>query len=113
VGDPDADRSRRRAVRRGEGEVTQWPRGLSGYVPSGPEDDPPSPEEDRLTNRVRLAARLLSVLRGQGRDVDALVRQLADAESALKAGDRPRATVLLDGVLAGLDRAGARPPTRT
>jgi hypothetical protein len=113
VVDPEPERPRRRAVRRGEGEVTQWPRGVTGYVPSGPDDDVPSPEEDRLTNRVRLAARLLSVLRGQGRDVDALVRQLADAEAELRAGHRPRATVLLDGVLAGLERFDGPAPTRT
>jgi hypothetical protein len=112
VDEPEPERPRRRAVRRGEGEVTQWPRGLTGYVPSGPEDDVPSPDEDRLTNRVRLAARLLAVRRDQGRDVDALVRQLVDAESALRAGDRARATVLLDGVLAGLERGDPRPPAR-
>jgi hypothetical protein len=93
--------------------VTQWPRGVTGYVPSGPEDEVPSPEEDRLTNRVRLAARLLAVVRGQGRDVDRIVRQLAEAEAALRAGDPPRATRLLDGVLAELERANDDSPART
>ena len=104
MADPEPETPRRRAVRRGEGEVTQWPRGLTGYVPSGPDDDVPSPEEDRLTNRMRLAARLIAVLRGQGQEVDDVVRELADAESALRAGDRARATARLDQVLAELDR---------
>jgi hypothetical protein len=110
VDESEPEPPRRRSVRRGEGEVTQWPRGLSGYVPSGPEDDVPSPEEDRLINRVRLASRLLAVLRGQGRDIDVLTKQLAEAESALRAGHRARATVLLDGVLAGIEKWS---PTRT
>lgn len=107
MAEPEPEPPRRRAVRRGEGEVTQWPRGLTGYVPSGPEDDVPSAEEDRLTNRMRLAARLIAVLRGQGQDVDKIVRELADAESALRAGDRTLATARLDAVLAELDRRSA------
>ncbi len=93
--------------------MTQWPRGVTGYVPSGPDDDVPSPEEDRLANRVRLAARLLAVLRGQGRDVDGIVRRLAEAESALRSGDRDRAALLLDRVLSELDRIDAGLPPRT
>jgi hypothetical protein len=90
-------------VERGEGEVTQWPRGLSGYVSSGPLDEPPSPEEDRTGNRVRLAARLLAVLRSQGRDVDREVRELAAAEAAYVRGEKGRATRLVDQLFADLD----------
>jgi hypothetical protein len=93
----------RRRVKRGEGEVTQWPRGLVGYVSSGPEDETPSPEEDRTGNRLRLAARLLSVLRSQGRDVDREVRELTDAEAAFARGDKIRATRLVDQLFADLD----------
>ena len=100
-GDPTCDGRRR--VKRGEGEVTQWPRGLTGYVPSGPDDETPSPEEDRTGNRLRLAARLLSVLRSQGRNVDREVRELTDAESAYTRGDRTRATRLVDQLFADLD----------
>jgi hypothetical protein len=100
-GDPAADP--RRPVKRGEGEVTQWPRGLVGYVPSGPEDEAPSADEDRTGNRLHLAARLLSVLRSQGRDVDREIRELTEAEAAFAKGDRPRATRLVDQLFADLD----------
>jgi hypothetical protein len=83
--------------------VTQWPRGLAGYVASGPEDETPSPEEDRTGNRLRLAGRLLSVLRSQGRDVDREVRELTDAEAAYARGDKARATYLVDQLFADLD----------
>ena len=96
----------RRRVRRGEGEVTQWPRGLAGYVPSGPDDATPSPEEDRTRNRLRLAARLLAVMRSQGRDVDREVRELTEAEAAFARGEAHRATRLVDQLFADLD---ARP----
>ncbi len=83
--------------------MTQWPRGLAGYVPSGPDDETPSPEEDRTRNRLRLAARLLSVLRSQGRDVDREVRELTEAEAAFARGDKSRATHLVDQLFADLD----------
>ncbi|MGI0130157.1 MAG: hypothetical protein ACREEC_08430, partial [Thermoplasmata archaeon] len=86
-----------------EGEVTQWPRGLAGYVSSGPEDATPSPEEDRTGNRLRLTARLLAVLRAHGRNVDREVKALTDADSAFARGDKPRATRLVDRLLAELD----------
>ena len=87
--------------------MTEWPRGLVEYVPSGPEDGTPSPEEDRTANRLRLAARLLSVLRSQGREVDREVRELAEAEDAFARGERARATRLVDRLFADLDE---RPP---
>ncbi|MGB7124119.1 MAG: hypothetical protein WBE40_04600 [Thermoplasmata archaeon] len=97
----------RRPTKRGEGEVTQWPRGLVGYVSSGPEDETPSPDEDRTGNRLRLAARLLSVLRSQGRDVDREVRELAAADAAYSRGDRAGATRLVDRLFADLDERRA------
>ena len=99
---------KRRRVVRGDGEVTQWPRGLSGYVAKGPEDETPSPEEDRTGNRLRLAARLLSVLRSQGRDVDREVRELTAAERAYADGDKATATRRVDRLFADLDER--RPP---
>jgi hypothetical protein len=103
---PDGDDRRplssRRRVRRGEGEVTEWPRGLVAYVPSGPEDAVPSPDEDRVANRVHLAARLLAVRRSRGDPVEGEIGRLREAEAALAAGDRARAAALLDRVLAEL-----------
>jgi len=90
----------RRRVRRGEGEVTEWPRGLVDYVPSGPADATPSPEEDRDLNRLRLAARLLGFLRANGRPVDASVRRLREAERAFREGDRATGRRLVDEVIA-------------
>jgi hypothetical protein len=83
--------------------VTQWPRGLAGYVPSGPDDEAPSAEEDRTGNRLRLAARLLAVLRSQGRNVDREVRELTAAEAAFARGEKDRATRLVDQLFADLD----------
>jgi hypothetical protein len=83
--------------------VTEWPRGLAGYVSKGPEDETPSPEEDRTGNRLRLVARLLSVLRSQGRDVDRELRALALAEGAYARGDKARTGQLVDRILADLD----------
>ena len=94
----------RRSVRRGEGEVTEWPRGLLEYVPKGPEDATPSPEEDRTRNRLLLAARLLAVLRSRGEEVDREVALLTSAERALKAKDAARATREVEALLADLDR---------
>ena len=90
-------------MKRGEGVVTQWPRGLVGYGASGPVDETPSPDEDRTGNRLRLAGRLLSVLRSQGRDVDREVGELADAERVFAGGDRARAARLVDQLFADLD----------
>ncbi len=99
-----------RRVRRGGGEVTEWPRGLTEYVPVGPPDAAPSPEEDPLVNRLRLASRLLAVLRSQGLDVSREVAELRAADQLLTLGDRARAAGAIDGLLAGLD-ARRPPPT--
>ncbi len=113
MADPAPDPPPRRRVARGEGEVTQWPRGVVGYVSSGPEDATPSPDEDRVANRLELAARLLDVLETQGRAVDALRVRLADARAALEAGDRGRAHELGERLLGDIGTvAGEREPTR-
>jgi hypothetical protein len=93
----------RRRVRRGEGEVTEWPRGLVDYVAKGPDDRDPSLEEDRTLNRLRLAGRLLSILRSEGREVSREVRELHVAEEAFRSGDRGRAGRLVDELLGALD----------
>jgi len=94
---------RARRVARDEGEVTQWPRGLVDYVPKGEPDAAPSPDEDRTRNRLLLAARLLSLLRARGENVDRQVADLAVAERAFAAGDRRRATELVERLLGELD----------
>lgn len=100
--EPAAEGISRRRIRRGEGEVTQWPRGLLDYRSVGPEDTPPSPEEDRLANRIALAARLLSIRRSEGREIDGAIEALRAAERALAAGDRATATAIVERVLARL-----------
>jgi len=93
---------RARRVRRGEGEVTQWPRGLVDYTPGGPPDTDPSSEEDRTANRIRLAARLIGVLRAEGRDVATELEELRRAESAFAAGRRGEATERIERLLGEL-----------
>jgi len=89
----------RRKVRRGEGEVTEWPRGLVDYTPTGSPDSAPSPDEDRDRNRLRLAARLLGVARSQGLSMDEAVRRLYEADRAFREGDRARGRRLVEDVI--------------
>jgi len=98
---------RRRRVRRGEGEVTQWPRGLVDYVPAGPDDAPPSPEEDRIANRLALAARLLATLRARGEAVEREIGWLSEARRHLAAGERAAAAQQVDALLGALGAASA------
>ena len=93
----------RRRVRRGEGEVTQWPRGLVDYVPSGAAEGTPSPEEDRGQNRLRLASRLLGVARHQGRSVEPWILRLREAERAFRAGEREKGRRIVEEVLAEVE----------
>ena len=96
-------RASRRRVHRGEGEVTQWPRGVVDYVPSGREESLPGPEEDAVRNRLLLANRLVSVLRSRGVDTDRFVRELTDVERSLRRGDRTDAAARIDRLLGELD----------
>ena len=103
----------RRRVRRGEGEVTEWPRGLVDYTPTGEPDATPSPEEDRDQNRLRIASRLLGFARAKGLDVDAAVRRLREADRAFRAGDRATGRRLVDEVTTEVEArvsAGASSP---
>jgi hypothetical protein len=84
--------------------VTEWPRGLVDYTPSGPADEAPSPEEDRDLNRLRLASRLLGHLRARGRSVEPSIRHLREAERAFRAGDRGRCKKLVEDVISEADR---------
>ena len=80
-------------------EVTEWPRGLVDYTPSGPNDETPSAEEDRDLNRLRLASRLLGFARAHGRPMDAAVVRLREADRAFREGDRLKGRRLVDAVL--------------
>lgn len=104
--DPPAGGPRR--VRRGEGEVTEWPRGLADYVPSGEPEGTPSPEEDRDLNRLNIAARLLGTARSKGHNVDDAVGRLREADAAFRRGDRARGRRLVDAVIDTVERL---PPT--
>lgn len=93
----------RRRVSRGEGEVTEWPRGLVDYLSKGEEEGVPSADEDRTRNRLTLAARLLGLLRTRGEVVGPELVQLREAERAYLAKDRARAAELVDRLLGDLD----------
>ncbi|MGA8710200.1 MAG: hypothetical protein WB786_03095 [Thermoplasmata archaeon] len=84
--------------------MTEWPRGLVDYLPSGAPDTPPSPEEDRDLNRLRLAARLLGFARAQGHSVDAAVTRLRLAEQAFRDGDREKGRRIVNEVLTEVER---------
>ncbi len=104
---------RRAPVRRGEGEVTQWPRGLLAYTSRGAEESTPSPEEDRTRNRILLAGRLVGLLRARGEEVEGELAELRRVEQASAAHDAARATEIVEGLLVRLDRrTGSDPPAR-
>jgi hypothetical protein len=102
VRDHTGPRTKRR-IARGEGEVTEWPRGLVDYVPAGGEEGTPSPDEDRTGNRLSLAARLLGILRARGEDVERELALLRAAKRAYAANDRARATEIVERLLGELD----------
>ncbi len=106
--------ARRPAVRRGEGEVTDWPRGLVAYVPTTPDSVDRDPEEDRGTNRQKLALRLLDLEAGSGRSVDRARARLRRAARLRADGRRSEADAEVEAVLGELlDPTGApRPPPR-
>ncbi|MFZ0699853.1 MAG: hypothetical protein WAN74_06685 [Thermoplasmata archaeon] len=95
--------SGRRPIRRGEGEISQWPRGLVEYVTRGPADEGvPSEEEDRTAQRLHLASRLIAVLRARGVDVAPYVDRLRNADRVHRAGDRDKASRLVDDLIGAL-----------
>jgi hypothetical protein len=91
--------------------VTNWPRGLVDYLPTGAPEHAPSPEEDRDLNRLRLASRLLGFARAHGHSVDAAVAGLRRADQAFREGDREKGRRIVDDVLTeveALTGAGTR-----
>ena len=96
----------------GEPELSEFPRGLVGYVPTGDRGHPTPEDEEPVANRIRLLARLIDVRRSEGRDVARWVRALGEARAAYDAGDRPGARRRCDAILREVeDGAGGRPPT--
>jgi len=111
----DVPSGARRRVRRGEGEVTSWPRGLVDYVPAGPDDATPPEDEDRDLNRLKIAARLLGTARAQGHPVDAALVRLRAAEREFRAGERAKGRRLVDEVISAAEELlrsdeGGAPP---
>ncbi|MGP8158325.1 MAG: hypothetical protein ACLPWO_01745 [Thermoplasmata archaeon] len=108
----DPPKGGRRRVRRGEGEVTEWPRGLVDYLPTGDSEHAPSPDEDRDLNRLRLASRLLAFARAHGHSVDSAIARLRRADQAFREGDREKGRRIVDDVLTEVEALvdpGARP----
>ncbi|MHB1435298.1 MAG: hypothetical protein ACYCPN_02480 [Thermoplasmata archaeon] len=105
---------KRPAVRRGEGEVRDWPRGLVAYVPATPDSVDRDPEEDRGTNRQRLALRLLDLQARAGGSVDRARARLGRAARLRTEGRSAEADAEVEAVLGELlDPTGAlRPPPR-
>ena len=83
----------------GEPELSEFPRGLVGYVPKRDRGHPTPDDEEPIANRIRLVARLIEVRRSEGRDVEEWVGALRNAQGAYSSGDRPKARRLCDAVL--------------
>jgi hypothetical protein len=91
----------------GEPELSEFPRGLVSYVPTGDRGLPTSDEEEPTANRIRLVARLIEVRRSEGRAVESWVGALRAAQDAYADGDRKRARRLCDAVLSDVEAAPA------
>ena len=90
-----------------EMEMLDRPRGLVGYVPLGDRGVPPESEEEPLANRIRLVGRLASLRASEGTDVREARRELARAQAAYDAGDRPAARAAVDRAHRWLDEGTA------
>jgi len=92
-----------------EPELSEFPRGLVGYVPVGGAGTPRSEEEDPLPNRLILLGRLAMLERSRGREVGTALARLQDARTALAAGDRATAQRIADEVHTVLERGPEDP----
>jgi len=92
----------RRRIRRGDGEVRDWPRGLLAYVATTPERPNLDPEEDRGQNRQRLALRLLDLWEREGNDVEPARERLRRAAGRRERGERAAADAEVEDVLGEL-----------
>ncbi len=83
-------------ARRGESELTEFPRNLIAYVPRGDPGNPPGPEEDPLRNRHRLVLRLADLTPVPPADRERALRELTAAGADLARGDRRSARRRID-----------------
>lgn len=88
-----------------ERALSEWPRGLVGYVPEGDAGVAPDRSEEPVANRLLLVQHLLAFRRSQGWSVEALIPRLQQAELAYQRGERSRARRITDEVHAELERA--------
>lgn len=92
----------------GEPELSEFPRGLVGYVAKGDRGHPTPDDEEPMANRIRVIARLIEVRRSEGRPVEAWVKALREAQAAYADGDRARAKRLCDSLLGEVETDGPR-----
>lgn len=90
---------------RGESELTEFPRGLVGYVAVGDRGHPRTDEEDPIANRRRLVLHLLELFPPEERLRREVLEHLARAQSALEHADRPLAQREVDAAHARLEAA--------
>jgi hypothetical protein len=88
-----------------EEELREFPRGLIAYLPRGDRGVPVGPEEDAVSNRLRLALRLAAVRRRDGVDTTPIEARLREAESHHRSGARASAVRCINEALGMLERA--------
>jgi hypothetical protein len=92
-----------------EPELSEFPRGLVGYVPVGGTGSPRPEEEDPLPNLRILLGRLAMLERSRCRDVEPALARLTEARAALQRGDRGTARRIADEVHGELEREPPAP----
>ena len=95
--------------------LTDRPRGLVSYVPTGPPESPTPDEEDRDLNRILLGQRLAVLAASRGDPVDPALDRLREASEAFRRGDRRAARAAADDAIARLEsgRRDRPQPART
>ncbi|HEV2317675.1 MAG TPA: hypothetical protein VGV89_08905 [Thermoplasmata archaeon] len=96
------------ARRRGESELTEFPRGLVGYVPIGDRGRPLEPEDEAIAHRRRLVLHLTDLTPLAPEERQGILSTLREAERAIEARDRTRAKRLVDEAHTRLEAQLAR-----
>jgi hypothetical protein len=91
-----------------ESELTEFPRGLVGYVPRGARGAPLPPEEEPLAHRRRLVLHLAELVELPPSEHAQVIAELALAEQEIARGERARAKERIDAVHQRIEEAGAR-----